>query len=105
MRPDSPDALLGYLGEVDDRTSRFLETLTAADLDRVVDRRWDRPVTLGVRLVSIADDGLQHVGQAAYVRGLLQGERPERGRRRQDGPDPCRRAQPWRGACHRTNSS
>jgi len=28
-------------------------------------------VTLGVRLVSIADDGLQHLGQAAYVRGLL----------------------------------
>ena len=28
-------------------------------------------MTLGVRLVSIADDCLQHVGQAAYVRGLL----------------------------------
>ena len=41
------------------------------DLDRVVDRRWDPPVTLGVRLVSIADDGLQHLGQAAYLRGLL----------------------------------
>jgi hypothetical protein len=24
-----------------------------------------------VRLVSIADDSLQHAGQAAYVRGLL----------------------------------
>ncbi len=72
VRPDSPGALLGYLREVDHRTSRFLETVTAAELDRVVDRRWDRPVTLGVRLVSIADDCLQHVGQAAYVRGLLQ---------------------------------
>ena len=41
------------------------------DLDRIVDRRWDPPVTMGVRLVSIADDSLQHVGQAAYVRGLL----------------------------------
>jgi hypothetical protein len=75
VRPDSPDALFGYLREVDVRTSRFLETVTAADLDRVVDRRWDRPVTLGVRLVSVADDCLQHAGQAAYVRGLLQGER------------------------------
>jgi len=28
-------------------------------------------VTLGVRLISIADESLQHVGQAAYVRGLL----------------------------------
>ena len=63
--------LLGYLAEVDARTKSMLEGLTADDLDRVVDRRWDPPVTMGVRLVSIADDCLQHVGQAAYVRGLL----------------------------------
>jgi hypothetical protein len=37
----------------------------------VVDRRWDPPVTLGVRLVSVVNDCAQHVGQAAYVRGLL----------------------------------
>jgi hypothetical protein len=30
-------------------------------------------VTLGVRLVSVLADDLQHVGQAAYVRGLLDG--------------------------------
>jgi len=53
------------------RTRTFLESLGSGDLDRVVDRRWDPPVTLGVRLVSVADDCLQHVGQAAYVRGLL----------------------------------
>jgi hypothetical protein len=29
-------------------------------------------VTMGVRLVSVADDCLQHAGQAAYVRGLLE---------------------------------
>jgi hypothetical protein len=62
-----------YLDAVWGRTRALLEGLTAADLDRVVDRRWDPPVTLGVRLVSIADDSLQHVGQAAYVRGLLGG--------------------------------
>ena len=50
----------------------MLQSLTSADLDRIVDESWDPPVTLGVRLVSIADDGLQHIGQAAYVRGLLQ---------------------------------
>jgi hypothetical protein len=71
VRPDGPDALLDYLETVDARTRGFLATLTSPDLDRVVDRRWDPPVTLGVRLVSIADDALQHVGQAAYVRGLL----------------------------------
>ena len=42
-----------------------------ADLDRVVDTRWTPPVTLGVRLVSVLDDDMQHVGQAAYVRGML----------------------------------
>jgi uncharacterized damage-inducible protein DinB len=71
VQPESADVLLGYLGAVNARTTTMLEGLTPDDLDRVVDRRWDPPVTLGVRLVSIADDCLQHVGQAAYVRGLL----------------------------------
>jgi hypothetical protein len=48
-----------------------LEGIESGDLDRIVDRRWDPPVTLGVRLISIADDSLQHAGQAAYIRGLF----------------------------------
>jgi hypothetical protein len=72
VRPESADVLLGYLGNVDARTRTLLGSVTAAELDRVVDRRWDPPVTMGVRLVSIADDCLQHAGQAAYVRGLLE---------------------------------
>jgi hypothetical protein len=71
VRPDGPDVLLDYLDAIDQRTRTTLEALTPGDLDRIVDRRWDPPVTLGVRLVSIADDSLQHVGQAAYVRGWL----------------------------------
>ena len=71
VRPERPEALLEYLEAVQSRTRSFLETLTAQALDRVVDRRWDPPVTLGVRLVSVADDALQHCGQAAYLRGLL----------------------------------
>lgn len=71
VRPEGPDVLVGYLDEVHARTCTLLETLDADDLDAVVDDRWDPPVTMGVRLVSIADDCLQHVGQAAYVRGLL----------------------------------
>lgn len=53
------------------RALSWLATLTPDDLDRVVDTRWDPPVTLGVRLVSVVNDCTQHVGQAAYVRGLL----------------------------------
>jgi hypothetical protein len=71
VRPDSPEALVDYLEAVDMRTRAFLATLQPPDLDRIVDRRWEPPVTLGVRLVSVADDCLQHAGQAAYARGLL----------------------------------
>ncbi|MFN8024938.1 MAG: DUF664 domain-containing protein [Acidimicrobiia bacterium] len=72
--PVSAELLLGYHDAVDARTRAYLPTLTADDLDRVVDRSWDPPVTLGVRLVSIVDDSLQHVGQALYVRGLVDTE-------------------------------
>ena len=71
VRPEAPEALHEYLEAVDSRARAVLAGLVPADLDRIVDRRWDPPVTLGVRLVSIADDSLQHAGQAAFVRGLL----------------------------------
>ncbi|MGC4748230.1 mycothiol transferase [Micromonospora sp. DT201] len=71
VRPESAKALIDYYGAVASRTGSFLAGLRPADLDRVVDEAWDPPVTLGVRLVSVAEDDLQHVGQAAYVRGLI----------------------------------
>jgi hypothetical protein len=71
VRPQGPDVLVEYLDAVAERTRSLLEGLVPGDLDRIVDRRWDPPVTMGVRLVSIADDCLQHAGQAAYVRGVL----------------------------------
>ncbi|GAA3395123.1 mycothiol transferase [Cryptosporangium minutisporangium] len=71
VRPESDQVLIDYYEAVAARTNKFLAGLSPADLDWVVDERWDPPVTLGVRLVSILDDDTQHVGQAAYVRGLL----------------------------------
>lgn len=71
VRPTGPAVLTDYLAAVTDRTAGYLAALAPGDLDRIVDRRWDPPVTLGVRLVSVADDSLQHLGQAAYVRGIL----------------------------------
>lgn len=71
VRPRDGETLLGYLDAVAARTAEFVAGLDAAALDRIVDRRWDPPVTLGVRLVSVVDDCVQHAGQAAYVRGLL----------------------------------
>jgi uncharacterized damage-inducible protein DinB len=63
--------LVGYHDAVCDATLQFLEHLVDADLDRVVDDNWDPPVTMGVRLVSVIDDDLEHAGQAAYARGIL----------------------------------
>ncbi|GAA1507578.1 mycothiol transferase [Nocardioides humi] len=63
--------LLDYYRATHARTLAFVATVTPDDLDRVVDTRWDPPVTLGVRLVSVVNDCTQHVGQAAYLRGLL----------------------------------
>jgi hypothetical protein len=62
--------LLGYHDAVHGRTVDYVKDLTDADLDRVIDTSWDPPVTLGTRLVSVIADGLQHVGQAAFVRGV-----------------------------------
>lgn len=70
VRVDSGDLLLGYYDAVHEQTLGFIRGLAAKDLERVVDEHWDPPVTLSVRLVSVLSDDLQHVGQAAYVRGL-----------------------------------
>lgn len=53
-----------------ERSAGLLADITGADLERVVDERWDPPVTLAVRLVSVIADDMQHVGQAAYVKGM-----------------------------------
>ena len=65
------EMLAGYHDAVFEDTLRYVGTLTDADLPRVVDESWDPPVTLGVRLVSVISDDLQHVGQAAFIRGFL----------------------------------
>src|SRR4051812_42966737 len=67
----SGEQLLGYYDAVHTRSLEYLKSLTDDDLDRIVDKRWNPPVTLGVRLISVLSDDLQHAGQAAYVRGLL----------------------------------
>jgi hypothetical protein len=73
VRPESGAVVCDYLDAVSARTASMLRDMSEVDLDRIVDRAWDPPVTLGVRLASVAADNLQHVGQAAYVRGILDG--------------------------------
>jgi uncharacterized damage-inducible protein DinB len=65
------ELLLDYYRATHAASLAYFGTVTESDLDRVVDTRWDPPVTLGVRLVSVVNDCTQHVGQAAYLRGIL----------------------------------
>ena len=69
LRVSDPDVLAAYL---DAAVAELVEYLaTEPELDEVIDTRWDQPVTRGVRLVSIIDDAVAHLGQAAYVRGVV----------------------------------
>jgi hypothetical protein len=63
--------LLDYYAVVHKRSVDYVSGLTCPDMDRVVDKRWTPHVTQGVRLVSVVDDCAQHIGQMAYLRGLI----------------------------------
>ena len=66
------DLLTGYYDAVHER-SRALPRRPHRRRPGPGDRRsWNPPVTLGVRLVSVICDDLQHVGQAAFVRGIVE---------------------------------
>lgn len=71
VRVPSAQLLIDYHQAVFEQSRQYLAGLTESDLGRVVDESWDPPVTLGVRLVSVLSDDLQHVGQAGYLTGLL----------------------------------
>ncbi len=72
VQVESGELLTGYYDAVHEETLRYVRGLSEEDLDRIVDKAWDPPVTLGVRLVSVISDDLQHAGQAAYLRGLIE---------------------------------
>ncbi len=72
VRVQSGDLLVGYHDAVHEQTTRYVGPLVDADLARIVDEAWDPPVSLGVRLVSVIADDLQHAGQAAFVRGVVE---------------------------------
>ena len=68
----SSDLLTGYHDATYEQTVAFLRSLSDADMPKVVDRRWDPPVTMAVRLVSILVDDLEHAGQAAFAKGIIE---------------------------------
>jgi hypothetical protein len=66
------ELLLGYHDAVHQRTVAYVAELTERDYAEIIDRSWDPPVSRAVRLVSVVNDDLQHVGQAAFVRGVVE---------------------------------
>lgn len=66
------ELLAGYHADTAARAIEYVGPLTPAELERIVDERWDPPVSLGVRLVSVVNEVNQHVGQAAYLRGMIE---------------------------------
>jgi hypothetical protein len=67
----SAELLAEYHEATYEQTVKLVSGITDDDLERVVDTSWHPPVTLGVRLVSVINDDMQHVGQAAFLRGIL----------------------------------
>ena len=70
VRVEDPQTLVDYHEAVHRLSLDYAARADAEELGRVVDEQWDPPVTAGVRLVSVLGDCLQHLGQAAYVKGL-----------------------------------
>lgn len=76
IRPDGPQVLLDYHDAVYQRSVEYLRGVSPADMDRVLNEpQYDPLPTVGVRLVSVISDNTQHAGQAAYLRGCIEGKR------------------------------
>ena len=75
------DLLCRCHAAVHEMTLRVLDGLEAGGAPayaRIVDRRWDPPVTAAVRLVSDIGDTTAHLGQIGYLRGMAERQRAVR---------------------------
>lgn len=71
IRVADQQLLVDYLAATLNAFTTYLGTLTEDDLDEIIDENWTPVVTRGVRMVSIIDDAIQHVAQAAFIAGAL----------------------------------
>lgn len=69
IQVDDQALLVEYLQATLDAFIDYARSLSEADLDEVIDENWTPAVTRGVRMVSMIDDAIQHVGQAAFIAG------------------------------------
>lgn len=66
---DDKHLLVEYVKATAESLANYISSLSETQLDDIVDERWDPPVKRGVRLISIIDDAIIHLGQAAYITG------------------------------------
>ena len=71
VRVDDASLLRGYLEAVVAALVAYVQGLSETDLDDVIGHL-PGPISRGVRIVSMIDDAVAHVSQAAYLRGLLE---------------------------------
>jgi hypothetical protein len=75
FRVPAGQLLLDYHESVLERSKNYVASLTPEAFDRELNEpQWQPLPTVGVRLVSVLSDNLQHAGQVAYLRGLIQGK-------------------------------
>ncbi len=62
-----------YAEAVRETTLAFLEQSTSEEIGRPRDRGWREPYCIGSALSHLLVEESQHVGQIAYIRGMLRG--------------------------------
>ena len=73
--PVSVETLVGYWDVVWGHTKTYLATLTPEDLTKLAPPRPNRPdSTVEETLARTCSDNVQHVGQIAYLRGMIRGQ-------------------------------
>ncbi|GEA42997.1 DinB family protein [Corynebacterium striatum] len=69
----SLSAVRDYVRATLEAVRDYCATLSDAALDDIVDTNWTPHVSRGVRLVSIIDDAVQHLGAANHLAGVPRG--------------------------------
>ena len=70
--PKSPETLLGFFSEATEKAYDAVRGLSDEDLEREVPTRPGRPpAPIASRLAVSLFDNIQHIGQVAYLRGLI----------------------------------
>ncbi len=67
------DLLNEYADAVREVTLAYLDALSPAEIARPKARGWRRPYCIGSALSHLLVEESQHVGQIAYIRGMLRG--------------------------------